>query len=630
MLIGGTEYFGLDSDLQTLHVGMMSHCLQDLHLSLTGPKFLSECSKLGKKIDIAYMGTQTVEVEVIKKVVLIEFRGDTLPDHEKDMIVVHLGGLPADMVEGAKHRQFVRGVTARLPQTKTKEFEMKGRQRNKFKHERQIIHLGISHICGGELSLRDIGNKKLVQCVETLGEGVAGDQGSQQVNNTEISQIGRKVPRKNRKKYNVFRIPGSGNSNGMSKNATNTTDELDGISGQELTGQMNIVTVDVDGYEDGLTNNVPAKDPSRADVVDIGTGSRELVEIEGVREADSEEDIKGMGDILIEIKDKNSVNVRVKTIDTEVDITDKFGNTKDETDVEVKHYVVDVGDDENSGEQEVIKLTGTKKKKKTGIKEGNEIVIEIRDKKPATITSNEIPPLDNDVGSKVKGQAEIVIEISDKKPVTFPQHTNNLPKGPSTHGISGITHKPTSELSGNIEGHIFEIHEATYVKARDKGHYVEVGLGKACSSMMRVRFVGSSLECICEGKTVRMVYIGEGATDVEVTHTTFMVDGEEWDSYQSEDHVLMYVGGIPNKLRNENTKSVVINGVTAHTNREDRIVEIVGQGPTMKRYQRQIVVMGISRTCDDYLFTTTLSGKTIVECAKVNHEKLHYVGQEVS
>lgn len=616
VLVGGSKYFDLNTDFNTLVVGMSARCLQDLGLSLVGPKFFCECPELERKVDIAYMGTQTVEVEVVKKVVLVDVRGDTLPEHERDLIVIHFGGLPEQMVKESKHRQYVRGVTGSLPLNgPPRVFEIGGRRRNKYKQEKQIIHVGINHVCNGKLQLRDVGDKKLVQCKENLEELEALDQSIGGRHNTEVITIPKKVPKKARKKTLLFRnetIPISGMGrkigNGQTKNHVNKTGiAISGIDGNRSMNEIVQISdkemnKSYDGYldvssgtrfennhenlasmpsgfrlnkiqnqsaaelEDNINNaftKIPRKDPSRADVGD---------------------EFEGLNHELLEISVERNEEMNV-------------GIEKKEKELKFEHQInldTDIGKDLD---EEVIEITGQKKK---------------RVNKP--------------VNKRLDSMNNIRTEMTDKRPVTVAPDDS---LGESVRTVYAQTHKEKS-LTHKIEGRIFEIHEANYVKARDRGKYVEIGSGKACTSQMEVKLVGSTLYSRCDRRNVTMEYIGSGPTDIEVTHTLFMVDGDKWNTYQNEDFILLYVGGIPDKLRHKNTKSVIIKGVSPRGTsvEEERVIEIVGQGVPMRRYQRQIVVMGISRQCEDYLFTTSVSGKTVVECAVVEHENVRLVGQE--
>lgn len=646
---------------------MSSHCLQDLNLTLAGPKFLSECINRNSKLDIAYMGLQTVEIEVVKRVVLIEIRGDTVPDHEKDTVVIHLGGLPKEMVKVSKHRQVVRGVTAMLSQNVTREFKMGGRRRNKYKKEKQIIHLGISHTCYGTLQLRDVGNKKVLQCVETKEDRISNDQGA----NSELIQLVRHVPKKSRSKFKSYEITDTGKKIKYSRVKHNKIKDttLQGLNGtikatDEKT-DYSVEAVEKTNLEEtsfNITeteNNVPStvKDPSRADVVEIDNTKvesleQEVIEIKGKEKkentetTDSDEEI-GWQEVQIEIRDKKPAKhspgneVEESDITLTIDTSDTLDVSITESKIEHGHdhnasrtYIIDVGKESSTDDQELIELHKKSNRTKQKPLNNNEkpsgnnvlagqLVVEISDKSPANAASNEEKQT-NKIETDNKQQGQLLVEIRDKKPATL---------RPTINSHSNVKEKivsiADSTVNDRIKGHVFEIQQSHSVKARDKGKYVEVSFGTACSSQMEVNLIGSTFYCTCENHNVTVKYIGKGPTDIEVAHTTFMVDGEEWNGYQNEDFILLYVGGIPKKLKQKNTKTVILRGVTAQPigRREQRIVEVVGPGPPMKRYQRQILIMGISRQCDDYLFTTSVSGKQIVECAQVHQESINYFGQ---
>ena len=173
--------------------------------------------------------------------------------------------------------------------------------------------------------------------------------------------------------------------------------------------------------------------------------------------------------------------------------------------------------------------------------------------------------------------------------------------------------------AGNeIVGKIIEITGGKEVNVIDTKKYVEIGSGALCNHQLTVSLTGSTVNCLCGNKSVHVEYVGEGPTDLEIVRHSFIIEGNtEAAGFQNQDFVMVYVGGIPEKMKAQTETFVVTEVYSAEEveKQKQKVIEIGGKNDVSNRNQRQVVLIGVSRKCNRSLQKVLAGNKVQVHCA---------------
>ena len=445
---------------KTVLIGFDGQCQKNVDVSVSGSIVYSDCRGTKRRVIVEYVGAETVNVEVAKRIVVLEKRGDQYPEELRDEIFVYIGGLPEDIKQEMKRVRIIAGLTKDKPASQHRILQIGGEDVGNFTQKKQIILIGVSQRCEGILKvIRDRG-RKLVQC----------------------------VLEDNR---NVFI---EGESNTPDKTVEERVVEIIGSRGSvsENTEQREIV-IQGGGPQGSVSKN---------------TEQREIV-IQG-----------GAGP-------------EVKQEAQEIVIQGQSG-AKQEAEQEIR--IVGRGSDETE-------------------------------------------------------------QVERKELVLFGQ-------GPS---------------GDSIQGKIIEVIGAAGVNVQNEKKYIEIGTGTSCNQQLHTFLNGSTINCRCGGKELKIQYIGRGPTDLEVLHQTFIIEGGgEMSELQNQDFVMIYAGGIPEQLKQEH-ETVVVTEVfspeeSGLDSKTDHIIELGGGRPVSNKNQRQIVVIGVSRKCDGILERVMVGNNVQILC----------------
>ena len=183
-----------------------------------------------------------------------------------------------------------------------------------------------------------------------------------------------------------------------------------------------------------------------------------------------------------------------------------------------------------------------------------------------------------------------------------------------------------------IQGKIIEIFEAAGINIQEEKKYVEIGMGASCNQQLHVFLNGSSISCRCEGKESKIQYIGKGPTDFEVMHQTFIIEGGgEMSELQNQDFVIVYVGGIPERMKSQHETVVVTEVFSPEESRlasqRNQIIELGGGRSVSNKNQRQIVLIGVSRKCDGVLEKVAIGDRIQIHCTRKRDREVIIAGQ---
>ena len=185
--------------------------------------------------------------------------------------------------------------------------------------------------------------------------------------------------------------------------------------------------------------------------------------------------------------------------------------------------------------------------------------------------------------------------------------------------------------AGNeIVGKIIEITGGEEVNVIDTKKYVEIGSGALCNHQLTVSLTGSAVNCLCGNKSVHVEYIGEGPTDLEIVRHSFIIEGNtEAAGFQNQDFVMVYVGGIPEKMKAQTETFVVTEVYSAEEveKQKQKVIEIGGKNDVSNRNQRQVVLIGVSRKCNRSLQKVLAGIKVQVHCAYKEDRSAIVLGQ---
>ena len=166
--IGGASDVLLDPEKQLILISHPGNCPDDLDVTFDGAKLSTNC-RLGKqKVDIAYIGKKSVNLEIAKKVAVISRRGDIVPEVLNDSVAVYIGGLASDIKESLMDIQLIKNVP--IPSFEKKVIDLQGEHRRQFVAEQQIFYVGIDKGCDGKLRLVDSVFGKELQCLSNAME----------------------------------------------------------------------------------------------------------------------------------------------------------------------------------------------------------------------------------------------------------------------------------------------------------------------------------------------------------------------------------------------------------------------------------------------------------------------------
>ena len=183
-----------------------------------------------------------------------------------------------------------------------------------------------------------------------------------------------------------------------------------------------------------------------------------------------------------------------------------------------------------------------------------------------------------------------------------------------------------------IQGKIIEIFGAAGVNVQEEKKYVEIGTGTSCKQQLHMFLNGSTISCRCGRQGSNIRYIGKGPTDLEVMHQTFIIEGGgEMSELQNQDYVMVYVGGIPERLKAEHETVVVTEVFSSEeshlASQRNQIVELGGGRPVSNKNQRQIVVIGVSRKCDGMLEKVMVGDSVQIHCKRDSDREVVIAGQ---
>ena len=185
--------------------------------------------------------------------------------------------------------------------------------------------------------------------------------------------------------------------------------------------------------------------------------------------------------------------------------------------------------------------------------------------------------------------------------------------------------------AGNeIVGKIIEITGGKEVNVIDTKKYVEIGSGALCNHQLTVSLTGSTVNCLCGNKSVHVEYIGEGPTDLEIVRHSFIIEGNtEAAGFQNQDFVMVYVGGVPEKMKAQTETFVVTEVYSAEEveKQKQKVIEIGGKNDVPNNNQRQVVLIGVSRKCNRSLQKVLAGNKVQVHCAHTEDRSAIVLGQ---
>ena len=457
---------------KTVLIGFDGQCRKNVDVSVSGSIVYSDCRGTKRRVIVEYVGAETVNVEVAKRIVVLEKRGDQYPEELRDEIFIYIGGLPEDIKQEMKRVRIIAGLTKDKPASQHRILQIGGEDVGNFTQKKQIILIGVSQRCEGILKLiRDRG-RKLVQCVleDTRNVVIEGE--------------------------------------------SNTPDEAVEERVVEIIGSRGSVSENTEQREIVIQGGGPQGSVSK------NTEQREIV-IQG-----------GAGP-------------EVKQEAQEVVIQGQSGATQ-EAKQEIR--IVGRGSDETE-------------------------------------------------------------HVETKELVIFGQ-------GPSGE---------------SIQGKIIEIIGAAGINVQNEKKYIEIGTGTSCNQQLHMFLNGSTINCRCGGKELKIQYIGRGPTDLEVMHQTFIIEGGgEMSELQNQDFVMVYAGGIPEQLKQEH-ETVVVTEVfspeeSGLDSKRDHIIELVGGRPVSNKNRRQIVVIGVSRKCDGILEKVVVGNNVQIHCKADNDREVVITG----
>ena len=166
--IGGASDVLLDPEKQIILINYPGNCPDDLDVTFDGSKLSTNCRFGKQKVDIAYIGKKSVNLEIAKKVAVFSRRGDIVPEVLNDSAVVYIGGLSSDIKESLKDIQLIKNVL--IPSFEEKVIDLQGEDRRQFVAEQQIFYVGIDKGCNGKLRLIDSVFGKELQCLSNATE----------------------------------------------------------------------------------------------------------------------------------------------------------------------------------------------------------------------------------------------------------------------------------------------------------------------------------------------------------------------------------------------------------------------------------------------------------------------------
>ena len=213
-------------------------------------------------------------------------------------------------------------------------------------------------------------------------------------------------------------------------------------------------------------------------------------------------------------------------------------------------------------------------------------------------------------------QREVVIHGSPRQELV--ERSQDIVLGKSGDEDKGTVLIGQGPAGNEIVGKIIEITGGKEVNVIDTKKYVEIGSGALCNHQLTVSLTGSTVNCLCGNKSVHVEYIGEGQTDLEIVRHSFIIEGNtEAAGFQNQDFVMVYVGGIPEKMKAQTETFVVTEVYSAEEveKQKQKIIEIGGKNDVSNRNQRQVVLIGVSRKCNRSLQKVVAGNKVQVYCA---------------
>ena len=225
-------------------------------------------------------------------------------------------------------------------------------------------------------------------------------------------------------------------------------------------------------------------------------------------------------------------------------------------------------------------------------------------------------------------QREVVIHGSPRQELV--EHSQDIVLGKSGDEDKESVLIGKGPAGNEIVGKIIEITGVKEVNVIDTKKYVEIGSGALCNHQLTVSLTGSTVNCLCGNKSVHVEYIGEGPTDLEIVRHSFIIEGNtEAAGFQNQDFVMVYVGGVPEKMKDQTETFVVTDVYSAEEveKQKHKIIEIGGKNDASNRNQRQVVLIGVSRKCNRSLQKVLAGNKAQVHCAHTEDRSAIVLGQ---
>ena len=192
-------------------------------------------------------------------------------------------------------------------------------------------------------------------------------------------------------------------------------------------------------------------------------------------------------------------------------------------------------------------------------------------------------------------------------------------KSPGSHEIKESVLYGKGPSGASIVGKLLEISGGTRVNVVDAKKYVEIGSGALCNHQLEVTLIDSTLNCLCNNDTVELQYLGKGPTDLEIIHHSFIIDGNtEMAEFQNQDFVMVYVGGIPDRMKTQ-AETIVVTEVYSQEengNKRIKVMEKGGKSGVLNRNQRQVVLIGLSRKCNGSLQKVVSRKEIQIHCIR--------------
>ena len=200
-----------------------------------------------------------------------------------------------------------------------------------------------------------------------------------------------------------------------------------------------------------------------------------------------------------------------------------------------------------------------------------------------------------------------------------------------THLVGKIADRPSVDsmksvifgkgpAGDSIYGRIIEIAGGAGANIKEEKKYVEIGTGSSCENQLQVSLTGSTLSCLCDNRGIKVQYIGKGPTDLEIMHHSFIIEGSGgMPKFQNQDFLMIYIGGIPEKMKSQ-TKTVIVTEVFSQEESDSQrhqVIEMGGVKDVSNKNQRQVVLIGVSRKCDEMLEQKISGDKTQIWCTRV-------------